>query len=76
MTSPSVKNATITDSNDNEVYEISDTEFKIMIIRIMIEIKEDTNKHINEFQENTSKHLNEIKKIGNEYCQYEIKKTI
>jgi hypothetical protein len=33
-----------------------------MIIRIIKEIKEDTNKHLIEFKENTNKQLNEIKK--------------
>jgi hypothetical protein len=43
------------DSNDNEVDEIPDKDFKTMIRRMIDEIKEDTNKHLNEFKDNRSK---------------------
>jgi hypothetical protein len=41
-------NPTITFSNDSEVDEMSDKKFKRMIIRMINEFKENTNKYLNE----------------------------
>jgi alpha-galactosidase len=44
-------NSTIMESNDREVDEISDKEFKRMITRIIKKIKEDVNKHMDKLKE-------------------------
>jgi hypothetical protein len=50
------------DSNDNEVGEMPDKEFKRMIMRMFNKIKKDTNKCLNKFKENINKQLNNTKK--------------
>jgi hypothetical protein len=55
MTPSKVNNFTVTDFNDGEVDEISDKEFKRMIIRMIDAIKDDTNKYLDEFKENANK---------------------
>jgi hypothetical protein len=51
------KDSTVMDTNDSKVDEIPDKDFKIMIIRMSNEIKEEANKFTNEFQENINKKL-------------------
>lgn len=50
MTPSKIHNSPITDPKDTDMDEISDKEFKRIIIKI-----------INEFQENTGKQLNELR---------------
>jgi hypothetical protein len=53
ITFPKLNNFTSANTNNNEVEEILDEEFKTMIIRMINEIKEDINKCLHEFQENS-----------------------
>jgi hypothetical protein len=53
-----VNNSTIMNTNDNEVEEIWNKEFKGVFITMINEMKEDMDKCLNEFQEKTNKQLN------------------
>jgi hypothetical protein len=58
MTPSKINNSTIMDSSGSEINEISEKEFKRKMIRMINNIKQDTNEHLNEFQKNTNKQLN------------------
>jgi hypothetical protein len=63
MTPPRVNNSTVRDTNDSEVDESLDKEFKRMIIIMIKESKETMSKCLNEFQGYANKQLSEIRKI-------------
>jgi hypothetical protein len=52
MTPPKVNNFIVTDLNNSAMDAILNKEFKRLTVRMINKIKEDKNKHLNEFKEN------------------------
>jgi hypothetical protein len=52
------------DLKNSDMDEISKHELKIIMIRMINEMKKDMNKHLNEFKDNTNKQLNKLKKLN------------
>jgi hypothetical protein len=62
--SPSKVNDSIKkDLKNSEVDEISNSEFKKVVVRMINKIKQHIYMHLNEFKEATNKEQNELKKI-------------
>jgi hypothetical protein len=62
--SPSKVNDSIKkDLKNSEVDEISNSEFKKVVVRMINKIKQHIYMHLNEFKEGTNKEQNELKKI-------------
>jgi gas vesicle protein len=73
--SPSKANSTTRDVNICEEEKISNTEFQKIMVRMINELKEETQKLVTDFKEEMSKQLNELKENTNKQMN-EIKKTM
>jgi hypothetical protein len=63
--SPLKTNSTTKDLNNNEEEEIANIEFQKPIVKMINELKEETQKVVCELKEDMNKQLNEFKKNSN-----------
>jgi hypothetical protein len=61
--SPSKANSITKDLNNSEKEEISNIEFQKIVVRVVNDLKEDTQKLVSDLKEDVDKQLSELKEI-------------